>query len=501
MLAAGIFAASAAETTIDFAAQGWDNAQAVTSATADPISITVSQNDGKTAPAYYTSGSALRMYSGNSISFAAPAGTTITKIDMVLASQTYAFADSDGYTATSGTFTADPKTARAATWTGSAESLEITIKNQQNSDPKPAWPQFRICSLTITYNAGVETKCATPKFSLKDGKYYTAQEVELTASTEGSKIVYTINGGAETEYTAPIQLTAVGTYAISAYAKKAGLENSDAAAASYEIAEPIAVGSLDEFIMNGESEDAGTAFKWTFPVTVTAQMPGNLYVKDNNGGVMLIYGNEIPTYKTGDVIPAGIVGNYKNYNGLYEMEFPEASTFAPSTEKKAVSPIIMKAGEITADDQNKVICIANATYTEVKDSNDKVTSKTMDDETGSVNVFYQKAWEIENGVSGTKYDLLCAVAVYNKNGSEIVQVYPMAFTAPGSGVENATADNTVIHAIEGAVEVVAEGNVTVFNAAGQIVASRNVNGAATINVAAGFYIVRAGNTVAKVIVK
>ena len=213
MLAAGIFAASAAEATIDFSQQGWSNEFEITASTPigdSGISVAFAKGEGKSAPKYYTSGTAVRMYSGNTMTLAVPQGTTVTSIAMKLSSQTYNFADDNtGYSASTGTFTADPKTARTGAWTGTAtEDLVLSLVNKQNAAKK--WPQLRIVSMTVTYTAGVETKCATPKFSLAEGKYYNPLEITLTTSTADAKIMYSINGAAAAEYTAPIALSEVG---------------------------------------------------------------------------------------------------------------------------------------------------------------------------------------------------------------------------------------------------------------------------------------------------
>lgn len=497
MLAAGMTAANAADAYISFPDQGWANQYDLDGQTvnADQVAITFSVGAGQTTPKYYTSGTSVRLYAGNTISFAVPDGGTITKIDMELRDYSYNKADDDsGYTASSGTFTADPYDAYTASWEGSAQNVTITVNNEQNSAGK--WPQFHIRAITIVYSAGVETECAAPRFSLEEGTYYTAQQVELTTSTADAKIMYAINGGAEQEYNAPIELSEVGEYTISAYAMKDGLDNSATAEATYEIAAPIEVGSIDEFIMNGES-DPEAVYKWTFPVTVTAQMPGYLYVKDNNEGAMVIYGNDVPTYEAGDVIPAGIVGEYANFNGLYEMQYPEASSFGEATENVEISYPRMAPGEITDADINKVIYIVNSVYT------DNDNGKTMSDASGSIKVYYQNRWEVESGVSGQEYDLLCAVAIYDKDGNtpDPLQVYPIEWLDAGAGVEGIEAEAAQVVALDGAVRVNADGNVQIYNAAGQLVASEMVEGSAEINVPAGFYIVRAADTVCKVIVR
>ena len=93
MLAAGIFAASAAEATIDFSQQGWSNEFEITASTPigdSGISVAFAKGEGKNTSKYYTSGKAVRMYSGNTMTLAVPQGTAVTSIAMKLASQTYA---------------------------------------------------------------------------------------------------------------------------------------------------------------------------------------------------------------------------------------------------------------------------------------------------------------------------------------------------------------------------------------------------------------------------
>lgn len=496
MLAAGVFAAGAAEATFDFTKlYGPDNNTELTDQTIDGVTMSISSEGASTKAQYYKTGTALRLYAKNTMTISVPSGSTITGVAYTLRDASYNHGDDDSfYMVDNGTFTADFE-GYTASWTGSSESFTLTISEERNSAGKNV--QLHIRSMVVTYTMGEQTKVTAPKFDLAEGKYYSAQEVGMTCGTEGATILYSIAGKSEgTVYMAPIQLTEVGTYTISAYAVKDGLENSDVVTATYEIANPTEVGSIEEFIMEGEGTPDGV-YKWTFPVTVTAQPAGSgyTYVVDNAGSAMLIYGNDVPAYNVGDVIPAGVTGSFVNYRGLYEMQYPDASTFAVSTENKGYTAPRMKAGEITTADMNKVVIIENATYT-IKEG-DKYGNGTFTDESGSITVYPQSRFNTTLGESGKAYDILCAVGNYNGN----VQVHPLEFMEAGSGVNDAVADATSVRAIEGAVVVTAEGNATIYNAAGQIVESQAVNGEATIAVAPGFYIVRAGQTVAKVIVR
>lgn len=511
-LVATMFAANAAESTFAWADQGLANAEKIGDKefkTPEGITIKIDKATSSSDPAFYTAEPATaRMYAGNTVTFTAPAGGTLTNIEFGLTTYTsYEIPDDDsGYTASTGTFTADPKGTHKATWTGSAESVTIELKNQKNAAGKN--PQFRACTYTFTYTAGVETVCATPKFSVEDGKYYTTQSVEITSNTDGAKIMYTLDGGAETEYTAPVEVAGTGKHVITAKAVKAGLEDSQIATANIEIAEPIKVSSIDDFKMNGEAEAAGTYFEWTFPVTVVRQVNvpqtsgdnrNNIFVKDANGDYMLIYGFALTEYANGDVIPAGVVGEYTVFNGLPEMKNPVPASLAAATEKGDCTPVVMTTTQVSAADLNKIIYLDNVTYNVV----DK--SKTFTDGTTDLNVYWQKGWLETSPETGTVLDCIAAVATFNGN----LQVNPIeildASAEPGQGsVESVDAENTVIVAnANGIVVTVANAETaTIFNAAGQVVKAANVAaGETNINVPAGFYVAKVGNKVAKVVVR
>ena len=513
-LVATMFAANAAESTFDWGAQGLTNAEVINGRefkTPEGITIKIDKATSSSDPAFYTAAPACaRMYAGNVITFTAPAGGTLTNIKFGLSTYTkYNMPDGDdAFVASSGTFTSDPTTTFKATWTGSAETVTIELKNQKNAAGKN--PQFRACTYTFTYTAGVETVCATPKFSIEDGKYYTTQSVEITSNTDGAKIMYTLDGGAETEYTAPVEVAGTGKHVITAKAVKAGLEDSQIATANIEIAEPIKVSSIDDFKMNGEAEAAGTYFEWTFPVTVVRQVNvapttpdgdkrNNIFVKDANGDYMLVFGYGLREYANGDVIPAGVVGEYTVYNGLPEMKNPVPASLAAATEKGDCTPIVMSTTQVSANDLNKIIYLDNVTYNVV----DK--SKTFTDGTTDLNVYWQKGWLETSPETGTVLDCIAAVATFNGN----LQVNPIeildASAEPGQGsVESVDAENTVIVAnANGIVVTVANAETaTIFNAAGQVVKAANVAaGETTINVPAGFYVAKVGNKVAKVVVR
>ena len=345
-----------------------------------------------------------------------------------------------------------------------------------------------------------EGQLMPPVFSLESGTYFGAQKVQIVSQDKDATIVYTINGGAEQTYSAPIELTEADEYTIVAYAKKSGMANSEKVTKTYVISDYLGCESIDDFKFQAESEAEGTVFEWNFPVIVTAQMPGYTYVKDEAGDAMLIYYYDVPTYKQGDVIPAGVCVTWAPYEGLEEVK-PLPETMLPATGNVVANPIVMTAGEIERGDMNKVVYLDNVTYVETKSGNS--TTRTAEDATGSIRLWMQKDWDVQTPENGTVVDLVCAVAVNNED----LQVYPMQFrdaSEEPAGVEGVVAGNTVVMTnADGVVVVAAEAaEVSVYTAAGQLVAAENVAaGESVINVPAGFYIVKAGDTVAKVIVK
>lgn len=345
-----------------------------------------------------------------------------------------------------------------------------------------------------------EGQLMPPVFSLESGTYFGAQKVQLVSQDKDATIIYTINGGAEQTYTAPIELTEPDEYTIVAYAKKDGMTNSEKVTKTYVISDYLGCESIDDFKFQAESEAEGTVFEWNFPVIVTAQMPGYTYVKDEAGDAMLIYYYDVPTYKQGDVIPAGVCVTWAPYKGLEEVK-PLPETMLPATGNVVANPIVMTAGEIERGDMNKVVYLDNVTYVETKSGNS--TTRTAEDATGSIRLWMQKDWDVQTPENGTVVDLVCAVAVNNED----LRVYPMQFrdaSEEPAGVEGVVAGNTVVMTnADGVVVVAAEAaEVSVYTAAGQLVAAENVAaGESVINVPAGFYIVKAGDTVAKVIVK
>ena len=108
--------ATTSSESVDFTAQGYTNQQAVSSYTGTNFSIAFDKGtNSSNGPKYYTSGTAIRVYGGNTITVSSTT-KTISKIEVT-------FGSSDGTNAIS----TDVGTYNNGTWTGSSSSIVFTI--------------------------------------------------------------------------------------------------------------------------------------------------------------------------------------------------------------------------------------------------------------------------------------------------------------------------------------------------------------------------------------
>ena len=131
------------EVSITFSEQGYTNAQSLDGTLItldDNISIQFDKNTGSTQPAYYNTGTAARLYGGNTLTITPGNGCIITGMTL-----TFSAASNVGsLSASTGTYSVSSTT---GTWTGStAEALVIT--NTASSG------HARIKILSVTYTAG-----------------------------------------------------------------------------------------------------------------------------------------------------------------------------------------------------------------------------------------------------------------------------------------------------------------------------------------------------------
>lgn len=123
-------------------------------------------------------------------------------------------------------------------------------------------------------------------------------------------------------------------------------------------------------------------------------------------------------------------------------------------------------------------------------------------ETGSSTATVESGAEIVGLIKGEVYELtVCAVKGGYKSAS---RQYTFIITGSTSSVSSMSSEGVKVFAAEGGVEVVAAEatDVAVYTVAGQLVRQARVaEGSTLVNVAPGFYVVRANGTATKVIVR
>ena len=339
--------------------------------------------------------------------------------------------------------------------------------------------------------------------------YYEEKTITITCLTEGAEILYTVTKDGEelaTDIaTSPIELkySESGVYEIEAMSSK-DEETSEAVTVSFTIKSISSITSVADFIEIGKSVGDKVVLQLNCPLTVTYKNARSIYAIDAEGSAIQIFNyNNIDeaigqTYKAGDVIPAGIQGNLELYNDdTPEITNPVASSFQAATETAEVSPI--EKSEISLADVNQYVVVRKVTIAEAESANNYILAN----EAGTEFAAYQNSDMFFNGEvpvgDGKEYDVTGIVSTFKGNVQITITGIELSVEAGVEGVE--AADAAIRANADGVVVVAADAVAEVYNAAGQLVATAAVDGESVIAVPAGFYVVRVGNTIAKVVVR
>ena len=213
----------------------------------------------------------------------------------------------------------------------------------------------------------------------------------------------------------------------------------------------------------------------------------------------------VPADGTYDVV--GIV-SYFGYSGAVPATqvYPLAFLTAPTATLGFTAAEINEMPWLAANDK-----VLTEEATEVKDAScvkltceegAQIEYTLVFAETGSSTATVESGAEIVGLIKGEVYELtVCAVKGGYKSAS---RQYTFTITGSTSSVSSMSAEGVKVFATEGGVEVVAAEatDVAVYTVAGQLVRQARVAEDSTlVNVAPGFYVVRANGTATKVIVR
>ncbi len=321
-------------------------------------------------------------------------------------------------------------------------------------------------------NFKIELAAGVPTFSVEEGTYTEAQAITLTPGEVGAQVFYTINGGTEQQYIEPIKLEEEGTYKIAAYtAATETLAKSASVTKTYIINFP-----LDEpYIL---CENAAWLTEGTKIIFVGEKnnkyygLSGDADGVFLTGGLVTISAKELTEKDvTVKVFVVGRTANGVTFN-------TDAGYLA--ADKTASKGNLSYAAGNEGDCFHWTVSVANGEATVVNA-----------DVTGDYNnlQFNPSAKTPRFGAYADSY----------KNGN--LSIYLLGST---SSVSSMPSEGVKVFAAEGGVEVVADEatDVAVYTAAGQLVRQARVaEGSTLVNVAPGFYVVRANGTATKVIVR
>ena len=449
--------------TIDFSTLGLENGVQYTTPF-DGSDFTVTFGGGANDGKYYTTGTAIRVYGGGTMTIAAKSGN-LTKLVI-----TYDGSNkpADGTVVDGGTYDAE-----TGTWTGSASSVVFTRPSGSGH-----WRVQKVeatvgagsgkTATTINFAEGYKTKIgkgpdemfpelgsfvALPTATVKAGDAVVSSEVEWTldlTSWDGKegKEQPSINDG-------KINNLNNGSGLITVKASYAGSETYEASTKSYDLKVYSPYGLLSEMVgdifdptfeKDDMNDKDGKPVFYFFrnidaagiPVvtnTVTFVSGNYIYLTDGTAN-LLFYGNNSQNLKKGDVISGnvsdtnlgGFWGNLKRYNKLPEFAFTDMNVKVES-EGATVTPKTIKIDELAAN-INNYVKVENAEF--VSASGKNLTFKVGETTLAVYNQFSVDATTLE---ATAMYTIEAMGSVYkkNKDTDAVYQLYPISFTKQGGG--------------------------------------------------------------------
>lgn len=320
-------------------------------------------------------------------------------------------------------------------------------------------------------NFKIELAAGVPTFSVEEGTYPEAQTIALAPGEGGEKVFYTINDGTEQQYIEPIKLEEEGIYKIAAYtAATETLAKSASVTKTYIINFP-----LDEpYIL---CENAAWLTEGTKIIFVGEKADKYYGLSDVDGKFItggLVTISEKNLTEKDATVKVFVVG--RTANGV-TFNTDEGYLAADKTASK---------GNLSYAVGNEGDCF----HWTVSVANGEATVGNVDVTGLCTNL------QFNTSATNPRF------GAYKKGLSTgNLSIYLLGST---SSVSSMSAEGVKVFAAEGGVEVVAEeaAEVAVYTAAGQLVRQARVaEGSTLVNVAPGFYVVRANGTATKVIVR
>lgn len=333
----------------------------------------------------------------------------------------------------------------------------------------------------------IELAAGVPTFSVEEGTFTEAQTITLTPGEGGAQVFYTINGGTEQPFIESIKLEEDGTYKIAAYtAGTETLAKSATVTKTYVINLPLE----EPYILCEDAAWLTEGANIIFASSVAAgeqKAMSKLQKPNNRGAASVTIGSAFNAGKE----TVGIVSKDADVAVFIVGKSNGHITFYSGDSKNEENNEV--AGYLYAADSKKnylrtaEIVDPNAEWTVSVAANGAATIKAQ-----GANTHNLMRYNPNNGNP--------MFSCYT-GGQDPIYIYLLGKT---SSVSSMSAEGVKVFAAEGGVEVVAEeaAEVAVYTVAGQLVRQARVaEGSTLVNVAPGFYVVRANGTATKVIVR
>ncbi len=366
------------------------------------------------------------------------------------------------------------------TWTGESGSVVFKIGGKSG--------HRKVKTIEVTYDAPDVPSCGVPTFSVEGGTYKEAQAITLTPGEGGAQVFYTINGGTEQPFIEPIKLEEDGTYKIAAYtAGTETLAKSATVTKTYVINLPLE----EPYILckNAAWLTEGANIIFASSVAAGEQKAMSKLQKTNNRGAASVTigsafnaGKETVGIVSKDAdVAVFTVGISNGHITFYTGDSRDA-------KNNSVAGYLYAAGSGSKENYLRTTEIVdpNAEWSVSVAANGAATIKAQGNNTHN--------WMRYNPNNGAMFSCYTG-------GQDPIYIYLLGKT---SSVSSMSAEGVKVFAAEGGVEVVADeaADVAVYTVAGQLVRQARVaEGSTLVNVAPGFYVVRANGTATKVIVR
>lgn len=337
-------------------------------------------------------------------------------------------------------------------------------------------------------NFKIELAAGVPTFSVEEGTYTEAQAITLSPGEGGSQVFYTINDGTEQLFIEPIKLEEDGTYKITAYtAGTETLAKSVTVTKTYVINLPLE----EPYILCEDAAWLTDGANIIFASSVAAgeqKAMSKLQKANNRGAASVTIGSAFNAGKE----TVGIVSKDADVAvftvGISNGHITFYTGDSRDAKNNSVAGYLYAAGSSNKENYLRTTEIVdpNAEWSVSVAANGAATIKAQGNNTHN--------WMRYNPNNGAMFSCYTG-------GQNPIYIYLLGKT---SSVSSMSVEGVKVFAAEGGVEVVAAEatDVAVYTAAGQLVRQARVaEGSTLVNVAPGFYVVRANGTATKVIVR